>query len=374
MQLDGGTRAAVAGLRHRRSSPRAWAPRSRSPATRSATTSSPITRPRRACWRASPRTTPRSRRRAASGSSTTRRPSSRSCWRSGCSRPTPRRGPGSAGLLAAFAVGVAVMPVGRTVEVVDRAPGRAVLAVPVRDQAGPGGPAAVPAVGDRLAMDGPAGPCWGRAARWEPRSRSSPASILAWALLTRRWAAVAIGAVVLVALALLATLVAGFGAWTDFLALITRVSDPITTPHNFTPGAVAYQLGVSRDTAALLQWVSMALAALVFVVAALRLGAGAVVHGGRDRQPAALADPVGPLRAAAAAAGGLAAGPRATGGRPSSSWRPRCWSWASCRRGSTRRRSGRPWWRWWSSAWPIAGRRAREPATRRRLSRYSHRL
>ena len=74
-------------------------------------------------------------------------------------------------------------------------------------------------------------------------------------------------------LALVATLVAGFGAWTDFLALITRVSDPITTPHNFTPGAVAYQLGVARDTAALLQWVSMALAALAFVVAALRLGA-----------------------------------------------------------------------------------------------------
>ena len=72
---------------------------------------------------------------------------------------------------------------------------------------------------------------------------------------------------------LLATLVAGFGAWTDFLSLITRVSDPITTPHNFTPGAVAYQLGVSRDAAALLQWVSMALAALAFVVAALRLGA-----------------------------------------------------------------------------------------------------
>ena len=74
-------------------------------------------------------------------------------------------------------------------------------------------------------------------------------------------------------LALLATLVAGFGAWTDFLALITRVSDPITTPHNFTPGAVAYQLGVPRDTAALLQWASMALAALAFVVATLRLRA-----------------------------------------------------------------------------------------------------
>ena len=44
----------------------------------------------------------------------------------------------------------------------------------------------------------------------------------------------------------LATLVAGLGAWTDFLVLIGRVSDPITTPKNLTPGAVAYGLGVSR--------------------------------------------------------------------------------------------------------------------------------
>ncbi len=81
------------------------------------------------------------------------------------------------------------------------------------------------------------------------------------------------GAVVLALLAVLATFVAGAGAWSDFWRLIGRVSDPITTPHNFTPGAVAYQLGVSPDAAAVLQWTAMGLVAVTVVVAALRLGA-----------------------------------------------------------------------------------------------------
>ena len=63
-----------------------------------------------------------------------------------------------------------------------------------------------------------------------------PGLVLAWALLTRRWTAVAVGAAVLGLLAVAATLVAGFGAWSDFVSLMGRVSDPITTPHNFTRG------------------------------------------------------------------------------------------------------------------------------------------
>ncbi len=43
-----------------------------------------------------------------------------------------------------------------------------------------------------------------------------------------------------------ATLLAGLPAWSDFLAIITRVNDPITTPHNFTPGAVACTSWASR--------------------------------------------------------------------------------------------------------------------------------
>ena len=98
-----------------------------------------------------------------------------------------------------------------------------------------------------------------------------PGLVLAWALLTRRWTAVVAGAVILAALAVLATLVAGVGAWSDFFQLIGRVSDPITTPHNFTPGAVAFQMGVARDVAALFQWVAMGLVLVIVVWAALRL-------------------------------------------------------------------------------------------------------
>ena len=117
------------------------------------------------------------------------------------------------------------------------------------------------------------GPVVGASVALGAAIKIQPGLVLAWALLTRRWTAVAAGAVTLVVLGLLATLVAGVGAWTDFLALITRVSDPITTPHNFTPGAVAYQLGVSRDAAVVVQWISTAAAALALVGAALRLGA-----------------------------------------------------------------------------------------------------
>ncbi len=101
--------------------------------------------------------------------------------------------------------------------------------------------------------------------------KMQPGLVLAWAVLTRRWSAVIWGAITLLVLAGLATLLGGAQAWTDFILLITRVSDPITTPHNFTPGAVAFQTGVPRDTAALIQWVSIAAAAIVVVVAALRL-------------------------------------------------------------------------------------------------------
>ncbi len=91
-----------------------------------------------------------------------------------------------------------------------------------------------------------------------------PAIIFVWAILTRRWAAVAAGAVVLAGLAVAATLLAGTGSWSDFALLVRQVGDPITTEHNFTPGAVAYQSGLSAELASLLQ-----LACTVLVVGAV---------------------------------------------------------------------------------------------------------
>ena len=97
-----------------------------------------------------------------------------------------------------------------------------------------------------------------------------PGLVLVWALLTRRFAAVLVGAVALVVLALAATLIAGYGAWGDFLTLLRTVSDPITTAHNFTPGAVAFQSGVPAEVAAAVQLIST-IAALVALVVATRV-------------------------------------------------------------------------------------------------------
>ena len=97
-----------------------------------------------------------------------------------------------------------------------------------------------------------------------------PAILFVWAILTGRWAAIVAGVVVLVLLAIPATLLGGVGVWSDFTVLVRQVSDPITTVHNFTPGAVAYQLGVSASVASLFQLACTILVLGSVVVAARR--------------------------------------------------------------------------------------------------------
>jgi len=97
-----------------------------------------------------------------------------------------------------------------------------------------------------------------------------PGLVLVWALLVGRRTAVIVGAVVLGVLAVVATLVSGLAAWSDFLALVVRVSDPISTEHNVTPGAVVYQLGVPRGVAWTVQAASTGLVLLALIVAARR--------------------------------------------------------------------------------------------------------
>jgi alpha-1,2-mannosyltransferase len=99
-----------------------------------------------------------------------------------------------------------------------------------------------------------------------------PGLVLGWALLTRRFRAVAAGLGVLLVLAIAATLMAGSGAWGDFLTLVRTVSDPIATPRNLTPGAVAFQLGAAPGTAAVIQ-IASTVAVVVVVLGAIRWGA-----------------------------------------------------------------------------------------------------
>ncbi|MBA2719592.1 MAG: DUF2029 domain-containing protein [Chloroflexi bacterium] len=101
-----------------------------------------------------------------------------------------------------------------------------------------------------------------------------PGIVLAWAVLTRRWTAVVVAAALLVLASVIATVVAGGPSiWADYLTLLRIVSDPITTPHNFTPGAVAYQMGAPVGIAAGIQVVSSVAAVAAVVVAALRMPA-----------------------------------------------------------------------------------------------------
>ena len=133
-----------------------------------------------------------------------------------------------------------------------------------------------------------------------------PGVVLVWAALDRRWRAIGFAIVILVAAAVLATLVTGFSTWSDYVAVLRQVSAPITTPHNYTPGAIAFQLGAPE--------------ALAGRVAARRDGRGpdrdrldgaALAGRGRlpDRrhgEPTAVPRPLGPLRHAPAAARRLA--------------------------------------------------------------------
>ena len=63
-----------------------------------------------------------------------------------------------------------------------------------------------------------------------------PGLILGWAILTRRWGAVAAGAVVLVVIALgAAVLPGGLAIWVDYQVLLRNVGDPIRTPTTSRP-------------------------------------------------------------------------------------------------------------------------------------------
>jgi alpha-1,2-mannosyltransferase len=94
-----------------------------------------------------------------------------------------------------------------------------------------------------------------------------PGLLLVWALLTRRFRTVVVGAIVLLVLAAAATLLAGLTAWSDFLVLIRTVTDPITTERNLTPGAIAFQLGAPAAVAAVIQLVSTVAVVAAFLAA-----------------------------------------------------------------------------------------------------------
>ncbi len=99
-------------------------------------------------------------------------------------------------------------------------------------------------------------------------AKLQPGLVLGWAALVGRWRAVAVGAIVGLTVSLIATAVVGPGAWFDYATLLRQVNDPITTPHNFTPGAIAFQLTGSADLGATVQLVASVLVIASVLVAA----------------------------------------------------------------------------------------------------------
>jgi Glycosyltransferase family 87 len=97
-----------------------------------------------------------------------------------------------------------------------------------------------------------------------------PAVVLVWAALDRRWRVIGVAIVILAAAAVLAALFTGFGTWADYVAVLRQVSAPITTPHNFTPGAIAFQLGAPEAVASGFQLVVTVAVVVAIVWTALR--------------------------------------------------------------------------------------------------------
>jgi alpha-1,2-mannosyltransferase len=179
-------------------------------------------------------------------------------------------------LFAAFVAGAALLPVSRTVRWL-------VILLAALDwpflysmKLGQVGPILflLFAIGWR-ALDRPGHPCG-------PRDRVAlgasiglgalvkvqPGLLIGWAILTARWRVAVVAIAVVVAGALVATALLGTQPWFDYPALLGRVSSPITTPHNFTPGAIAWQAGISADVAGLIQAIATIGALVALVVAA----------------------------------------------------------------------------------------------------------
>lgn len=97
-----------------------------------------------------------------------------------------------------------------------------------------------------------------------------PALLFGWALLTRRWRLIGSGGAVLAGLSIITLPIVGLDAWVEFLRLLGRVGSPITTPHNFSPGAVAFQAGLAPSGAAAVQTIATLGALAIAAFASLR--------------------------------------------------------------------------------------------------------
>jgi len=83
-----------------------------------------------------------------------------------------------------------------------------------------------------------------------------PALLFGWLFLERRWKDIAVGLALTVTAAVLITPIVGLHAWSDFIQLMRGLDDPLVQPANYSPGTVAYFLGVGHAAASAIQWLS----------------------------------------------------------------------------------------------------------------------
>jgi hypothetical protein len=98
-------------------------------------------------------------------------------------------------------------------------------------------------------------------------TKLQPLALAGWALLTGRLRAAGYVAAAVAVLAVASALLLGPATVGDYAALLLRVSAPVTTPHNFTPGAIAFQAGLSEPVASAIQLTAVALAVAASLVA-----------------------------------------------------------------------------------------------------------
>lgn len=101
-------------------------------------------------------------------------------------------------------------------------------------------------------------------------SKLQPGLLFGWLAFRGRFLAIVIGLAVCAGAVVVSTLVVGIGAWHDYVDLLRRVSDPISTPKNMTFGAIAFRAGVDSSMAALIQNVTVVAVLGVTVFAWLR--------------------------------------------------------------------------------------------------------
>jgi hypothetical protein len=97
-----------------------------------------------------------------------------------------------------------------------------------------------------------------------------PGLVIAWAVVTGRRRAAAIGIAVFLVLAALITIGAGTQPWLDWLAVLGNVSRPVLAENDQGLGRQAFVAGVPQGTAILLHYANVAAVIVVTFVAVLR--------------------------------------------------------------------------------------------------------